>query len=79
MIFRARCHYGHHRGLRCPWMGEYLFGTRRDTDIIDLEKTVPLLQQALNFIAHIAFRNGVNIFRTLFFKLFKIIVFALSN
>lgn len=56
---RARCHYGHHAGLRCPWMSEYLFGTRRRTDIIDLEKTVPLFQQALNFIAHVACRGGV--------------------
>lgn len=45
-------------------MSEYLFGTRIDTDIIDLDKTVPLFQQALNFIAHIAFRGGVILFVT---------------
>merc|ERR1712127_575510 len=40
-------------------MTEYLFGTRIKTDIINLDKTVPLLKKALNFIAHIAFKNGV--------------------
>lgn len=58
-MFKARCHYGHDAGLRCPWMSEYLFGTRIKTDIIDLDKSVPLLQNALNFIAHIAFKDGI--------------------
>jgi small subunit ribosomal protein S2 len=64
MFNRARCHYGHDAGLRCPWMNEYLFGTRIQTDIINLDKTVPMLKKALNFIAHIAFRKGVILFIT---------------
>ena len=63
-LLRARCHYGHHAGLRCPWMNEYIYGTRINTDIIDLEKTVPHLQKALNFVAHIAFRKGIILFIT---------------
>lgn len=51
-------------GVRCPWMNEYIFGTRIRTDIIDLDKTVPLLRKALNFIAHITFRKGVILFIT---------------
>lgn len=58
-FFRARCHYGHDAGLRCPWMSEYIFGTRIKTDIINLDTTVPLLRKALNFIAHVAFKKGV--------------------
>lgn len=58
-LFKSRCHYGHDAGLRCPWMTEYLFGTRIKTDIIDLDRTVPLLQKALNFIAHVAFKKGI--------------------
>ena len=46
-------------GLRCPWMSEYLFGTRIRTDIIDLDKSLPLVRSALNFIAHVAFRKGI--------------------
>lgn len=61
---RARVHYGHHAGLRCPWMSEYIYGTRINTDIIDLEKSIPPLRKALNFIAHIAFRKGVILFIT---------------
>ena len=40
-------------------MSDYIFGTRINTDIIDLEKTMPMLTKALNFIAHIAFKNGI--------------------
>jgi small subunit ribosomal protein S2 len=57
-------HYGHDAGLRCPWMNDYVFGTRIRTDIIDLDKTVVELRKALNFIAHIAFRKGVILFFT---------------
>lgn len=43
-------------------MEPYLFGSRLDTDVIDLEQTVPHLQQALNFTAHVAFRGGIILF-----------------
>ena len=45
-------------------MNEYIFGTRVKTDIINLDRTVPLLRKALNFVAHIAFRNGIILFIT---------------
>jgi len=61
-LFQARCHYGHDAGLRCPWMSDFIFGTRIKTDVIDLEKTIPMFQKALNFDAHIAFRRGVILF-----------------
>ena len=41
-----------------------MYGTRLNIDIIDLEKTCELFRDALNFIAHIAFRNGVILFIT---------------
>lgn len=63
-LFNSRCHFGHDAGLRCPWMSEYLYGTRIKTDIIDLDKTLPMLRKALNFIAHIAFRQGIILFIT---------------
>ena len=46
-------------GLRCPWMSEFIFGTRINTDIIDLDKTLPMMHKALNFVSHVAFRNGI--------------------
>jgi small subunit ribosomal protein S2 len=45
-------------------MSEYIFGTRIKTDIIDLDKTVPLLRTALQFLAHVAFRKGIILFVT---------------
>lgn len=61
-LFDARVHLGHKRGSREPNMTPYIFGTRLESDIIDLEQTVTLLQDALNFSAHIAFRQGVILF-----------------
>lgn len=43
-------------------MQPFIFGNRLGTDIIDLEQTVPMLQDALNFLAHIAFRQGIVLF-----------------
>ena len=40
-------------------MSEYIFGTRIKTDIINLDATLPLMKKALNFIAHVAFKNGI--------------------
>lgn len=43
-------------------MQPYVFGTRLGCDIIDLEQTLPLLKDALNFTAHIAYRKGIILF-----------------
>lgn len=45
-------------------MSDFIFGTRINTDIIDLDKTVPMMQKALNFISHVAFKNGIILFMT---------------
>ncbi|KAJ8286896.1 hypothetical protein GJAV_G00044620 [Gymnothorax javanicus] len=61
-LFEARVHLGHKRGCRHRLMEPYLFGCRLEQDIIDLDKTMEHLQQALNFTAHIAYRGGVILF-----------------
>ncbi len=43
-------------------MEPYLFGSRLDVDIIDLEQTAEHLQRALNFTAHVAYRGGIILF-----------------
>lgn len=43
-------------------MEPYLFGTRLDVDVINLEKTALHLQKALNFTAHVAYRGGIVLF-----------------
>ncbi|XP_071948103.1 small ribosomal subunit protein uS2m-like [Antedon mediterranea] len=61
-LFDANVHLGHKEGLLDLNMKPYLFGIRREQCIIDLEKTVPRLQLALNFAAHIAYRKGIILF-----------------
>lgn len=61
-LFYHRVHYGHNQGCRNDYMRPFLFGTRVETDIIDLDQTKPLLQDALNFAAHIAYKNGIILF-----------------
>ena len=43
-------------------MEPYIFGSRLDQDIIDLEQTATHLQLALNFTAHVAYRGGIILF-----------------
>lgn len=43
-------------------MEPYIFGSRLDQDIIDLEQTAKHLQLALNFVAHVAYRRGIILF-----------------
>ncbi|KAK3788211.1 hypothetical protein RRG08_041217 [Elysia crispata] len=61
-LFNARVHLGHNSGLRHPSMSPYIFGARQGCDIIDLEQTLPLLQQALNVTGHIVYRGGMVLF-----------------
>ncbi|XP_026052533.1 28S ribosomal protein S2, mitochondrial-like [Carassius auratus] len=61
-LFEARVHLGHKKGCRHRLMEPYLFGSRLDTDIIDLEQTAEHLQRALNFTAHVAYRGGIILF-----------------
>ncbi|XP_064616430.1 small ribosomal subunit protein uS2m-like [Liolophura sinensis] len=61
-MYEARVHWGHKEGVRNPYMAPYIFGCRLGVDLIDLEQSVPLLQDALNFTAHIAYQGGIILF-----------------
>jgi len=61
-LFRARCHLGHKQGTLNPHMKPYVLGSRFEQVIIDLDQTTKLLTDALNFVSHIAFRDGVILF-----------------
>ncbi|KAA0189606.1 hypothetical protein HAZT_HAZT007242 [Hyalella azteca] len=61
-LFNARLHLGHKEGSLNDYMRPYILGSRLSHIIIDLDKTVPRLHKALNFLAHIAFRNGIILF-----------------
>lgn len=61
-LFEARVHLGHKAGCRHRFMEPYIFGSRLNQDIIDLEQTAAHLQLALNFTAHVAYRGGIILF-----------------
>lgn len=61
-LFNARVHYGHRVGTLDNRMKPYIFGERLSHIIFDLDKTALHLRKALNFAAHIAYRDGVILF-----------------
>ena len=56
-LLEAGVHFGHHTRRWNPKMEPYIFGKRNSIHIIDLEKTVPMLYEALEAIESIA-KNG---------------------
>uniref|UniRef100_A0A5S6R5N3 Small ribosomal subunit protein uS2m n=1 Tax=Trichuris muris TaxID=70415 RepID=A0A5S6R5N3_TRIMR len=63
-MFDARVHFGHKIGTLDDRMKVFLYGHRLGVCIFDLDQTRFHLLQALNFVAHIAYRNGVILFVT---------------
>nr|CAG4635654.1 EOG090X0B5N [Artemia franciscana] len=61
-LFNARVHLGHKEGTLNPKMVPFTYGTRLGHLIIDLNQTAELLSDALNFMAHIAYRDGIILF-----------------
>lgn len=53
-LLEAGAHFGHKTRYWNPKMAEYIFGSRNNIHIIDLEKTMPLLTDALNYISKLA-------------------------
>merc|ERR1712130_55723 len=62
MLFDARMHLGHTVRSLNPQMNKFVFGSRFDMSIVDLDQTALHLRQALNFTAHIAYRGGIILF-----------------
>nr|XP_018911372.1 PREDICTED: 28S ribosomal protein S2, mitochondrial isoform X2 [Bemisia tabaci] len=61
-LFDARVHYGHKEGSLNNFMRPYIFGSRLEHLIFDLDKTAEHLRLALNIAAHIAYRDGIILF-----------------
>lgn len=57
-MLEAGVHFGHQTRYWNPKMGEYIFGERNKIHIINLEKTLPLFNEAMNFVSSIAAKNG---------------------
>lgn len=57
-LLEAGVHFGHHTRRWNPKMEQFIFGVRNNTHIIDLQQTVPLLEQALLAVREVAARGG---------------------
>jgi len=61
-LFDHRVHLGHTVRSLEPAMKKFVYGTRFDTCVIDLDQTAFHMRQALNFTSHIAYRGGIIMF-----------------
>lgn len=61
-MLEAGVHFGHQTRYWNPKMAPYIFGARGKIHIINLEKTVPLFGDAMNFISGIAQKRGFVLF-----------------
>ena len=57
-MLEAGVHFGHQTRFWNPKMRNYIFGDRNKIHIINLEKTLPLYKDAVNFIGSLAANRG---------------------
>jgi small subunit ribosomal protein S2 len=57
-LLEAGIHFGHNTQRWNPKMQDYIFGVRNNVHIIDLQQTVPMLDQALKTVRDVASRGG---------------------
>ncbi|OEY67026.1 30S ribosomal protein S2 [Marinobacter sp. X15-166B] len=53
-LLKAGAHFGHQTRYWNPKMGKYIFGARNKIHIINLEQTVPAMNEALAFVQQLA-------------------------
>ena len=61
-LLEAGVHFGHHTRRWNPKMDPYIFGKRNNIHILNLEKTVPMLHEALKAVNSIAKNGGQFLF-----------------
>jgi small subunit ribosomal protein S2 len=61
-MLEAGVHFGHQTRYWNPRMAPYIFGARGKIHIINLEKTLPLFTDAMNFISGLAQKRGTILF-----------------
>ncbi len=61
-MLEAGVHFGHQTRFWSPKMGPYIFGARNKIHIINLERTLPLFRDALNFLGSVAADRGKILF-----------------
>jgi small subunit ribosomal protein S2 len=61
-MLEAGVHFGHQTRYWNPSMAPYLFGQRNKIHIINLEKTLPLYEEAMNFVSKLTSKKGTILF-----------------
>jgi small subunit ribosomal protein S2 len=61
-MLEAGVHFGHQTRYWNPKMGAYIFGQRNKIHIINLEKSLPLYQEAMNYLGSLAANGGKVLF-----------------
>lgn len=61
-MLEAGVHFGHQTRYWNPKMSEYIFGARNKIHIVNLEKTLPMFNDALNMMGSIAANKGKVLF-----------------
>ncbi len=57
-LLEAGVHFGHHTRRWNPKMRPFIFGVRNGVHILDLQQTVPMLDQALRAVREVAANGG---------------------
>jgi small subunit ribosomal protein S2 len=57
-MLEAGVHFGHQTRYWNPKMAPYIFGARGKIHIINLEKTLPMLNDSMNFVSKLAAKRG---------------------
>ncbi len=61
-LLKAGAHFGHQTRYWAPKMAPYIFGDRNKIHIINLEKTLPMLREAMNYLGSVAAQGGKILF-----------------
>ncbi len=61
-MLEAGVHFGHQKRFWNPKMEQYIFGARQKVHIINLEKTLPLFLDAVNYLGKSASKKGKILF-----------------
>jgi small subunit ribosomal protein S2 len=56
-MFKSGAHFGHHKSRKDPRMSEFIFTTKNNINIFDLEKTKEKLKEAMDFITRLVSEN----------------------
>jgi len=61
-LLEAGVHFGHQSKRWNPKMGKYIYSSRNNIHVIDLHKTIPLIEKAFDYVKNAVSQNGTVLF-----------------